>query len=168
MTESTPNRGMVLVHSAPPALCPHVEWALSGVLGVPVHLTWAAQPAAPATRRAEYSWSAPAGTGARIASTLNKWHQLRFEVTEELCASSEGHRWSYTPNLGIFYAATGVHGDIMISEERIKNALLGEALGREPVTTALDRLLGRPWDAELESFRHAADAAPVRWLHRVG
>ena len=32
----------------------------------------------------------------------------------------------------------------------------------------LDRLLGRPWDAELEPFRCAAEGAPVRWLHATG
>ena len=31
-----------------------------------------------------------------------------------------------------------------------------------------DRLLGRPWDAELEPFRCAAEGAPVRWLHATG
>jgi hypothetical protein len=29
-------------------------------------------------------------------------------------------------------------------------------------------LLGQPWDDELEPFRHAADGAPVRWLHATG
>lgn len=165
---AAPNRGMVQVHSAPLALCAHVEWALGGILGAPTHLNWTPQPAAPSTRRAEYSWQGPVGTGARIASALNKWQHLRFEVTEDFCATSEGHRWSYTPSLGIFYAATGIHGDIMISEERIKNALLGETLGHETLAVALDRLLGRRWDDELEPFRHASDDAPVRWLHRVG
>jgi hypothetical protein len=31
----------------------------------------------------------------------------------------------------------------------------------------IDKLLGRPWDDELEPFRHAGDGAPVRWLHQV-
>jgi len=29
-------------------------------------------------------------------------------------------------------------------------------------------LLGQPWDDELEPFRHAAEGAPVRWLHATG
>ena len=28
-------RGVVFVHACPPAIAPHVEWALAGVLGVP-------------------------------------------------------------------------------------------------------------------------------------
>jgi hypothetical protein len=30
------------------------------------------------------------------------------------------------------------------------------------------RLLGQPWDDELEPFRCAGDGAPVRWLHATG
>ncbi|WP_345146903.1 DUF3145 family protein, partial [Nonomuraea rubra] len=29
----------------------------------------------------------------------------------------------------------------------------------------LDKMLGKPWDEELEPFRYAGDGAPVRWLH---
>ena len=32
----------------------------------------------------------------------------------------------------------------------------------------LSLLLGEPWDAELEPFRHASAGAPVRWLHATG
>ena len=40
-------RGVVYVHSAPPALCPHIEWAVAGVLGTRIAFAWTAQPAAP-------------------------------------------------------------------------------------------------------------------------
>src|SRR5690606_21247504 len=49
-------RGVLYVHSAPAALCPHVEWAVAGVVGVPVKLDWEPQPAAPNTYRAELNW----------------------------------------------------------------------------------------------------------------
>ena len=43
---SIPTRGVLYVHSAPSALCPHVEWAASGVLGgASVDVDWVAQPA---------------------------------------------------------------------------------------------------------------------------
>jgi hypothetical protein len=32
----------------------------------------------------------------------------------------------------------------------------------------IERLLGQPWDDELEPFRCAGDGAPVRWLHATG
>ena len=161
-------RGVVYVHSAPPALCPHVEWAVGGVLGVRVTLDWTPQPAAPGTVRAELSWQADAGTGARLASALRDWMHLRFEVTEEPSAGAEGERWSSTPTLGLFHATTGVHGDILVREDRLRAALA--RAGSDPATDVLAELqglLGKSWDDELETFRYAGDGAPVRWLHQV-
>lgn len=160
-------RGIVQIHSAPSALCPHIEWAVGGVFGAPVRLEWTAQPAERSAQRADYSWTGPVGTGAKLASALRGCQRLRFEVTEEATTASEGTRWSYTPSLGVFSATMGLHGDILIHEERIKKAILNDALGGRTLLKALEDLLGANWDAELEPFRHAGEGAPVRWLHQV-
>ncbi|KQP64702.1 MULTISPECIES: DUF3145 domain-containing protein [unclassified Nocardioides] len=160
-------RGVLYVHSAPSALCPHVEWAVGGVLGVAVSLDWTPQPAQSGTYRAELSWAASAGSAAAIASALRGWNHLRFEVTEEPTSATEGTRFSYTPELGVYHAVTGLHGDIMIPEDRLKAAVVKAALGEVTLLTEIDKLLGKPWDDELETFRHAGDGAPVRWLHQV-
>lgn len=161
------SRGVLYVHSSPSALCPHVEWAVGGLFGMPVRLDWIPQPAERAAYRAEYSWLGPVGTAARLASALRGWQRLRFEVTEEARSGSEAERYSYTPSLGVFHAITGLHGDIMIPEDRIRAAMLTASTGGRNLADALDELLGRAWDAELESFRHAGEGAPVRWLHEV-
>jgi hypothetical protein len=149
-------------------LCPHVEWAVGGVLGVRVTLDWTPQPAAPGALRAELSWQAEAGSGARLASALRDWVHLRFEVTEEPSAGAEGERWSSTPDLGLFHAATGVHGDIVVREDRLRAALARAAADpATDVVAELQGLLGKAWDDELETFRYAGDGAPVRWLHQV-
>lgn len=49
-------RGVVFVHSAPRALCPHVQWMLEDVLKTEVHLEWGVQKATPGVLRTEYSW----------------------------------------------------------------------------------------------------------------
>jgi hypothetical protein len=158
---------VLYVHSAPSALCPHVEWAVAGVIGVPVSLSWIPQPAAAGTYRAEFSWQGDVGTAARVASALRGWNQLRFEITEEPSAGNEGARYSYTPALGVFHAVTGVHGDIMIPEDRLKAVVAKAAQGETSLEIEIEMLLGRPWDDELETFRHAGEGAPVRWLHQV-
>lgn len=163
----TTTRGLIFVHSTPSALRPHIEWATGGVLGVPTPFEWTPQPAERGAWRAELSWSGPVGTGARLASAFRGWDHIRFEVTEDHSAASEGQRWSYTPSLGIFHAVTGVNGDILVPEERLKAAIVAEALGGKGLQRSLDELLGRPWDDELEIFRHTGDGAPVRWLHQV-
>jgi hypothetical protein len=160
-------RGVIYVHSAPSALCPHIEWALGGVLGNAVSLEWIPQPAHAGAYRAEYSWLGEPGTAAAIASALRGWNHLRFEITEEPTSSTEGSRYSYTPDLGIFHAVTGLHGDVMIPEDRLKAAVLKAAMGETTLEVEIDRLLGKPWDDELETFRYAGDGAPVRWLHQV-
>lgn len=161
-------RGVVYIHAAPPALCPHVEWAVGSVLGMPVTLGWTPQPAQPGTYRAELSWQAEPGTAASLASALRDWLHLRFEITEEPSVGAEGERYSSTPTLGLFHATTGVHGDIMVREDRLRAALARAA--SDPATSVedeMDGLLGRAWDDELEPFRYAGDGAPVRWLHQV-
>ena len=167
MTSRVATRGVLYVHSAPSALCPHVEWAVAGVFGVPVSLSWIPQPAATGAYRAEFSWQGDVGTAARVASALRGWNQLRFEITEEPSTGNEGARYSYTPTLGVFHAVTGVHGDIMIPEDRLKAVAAKAAQGETSLEIEIELLLGRPWDDELEAFRHAGEGAPVRWLHQV-
>ncbi len=161
-------RGIILIHSAPAALCPHLEWAVGAVFGAPAEFTWTPQPAEPRSLRAEYPWHGRVGTGAQLASALRGCARARFEVTEEPSAGQEGMRWAYTPRLGIFAASIGIHGDIMVHEDRLKQAILADALGRRPLAEGVAELIGAGWDAELEAFRQAGEGAPVRWLHQVG
>jgi hypothetical protein len=168
--------GVLQVHSAPPALCQHIEWAVAGIVGVQVNLSWVGQPAAPGTVRSELAWHARPGTSGAIMSALAGWNRLRFEVTEEASPGCDAVRYSYTPALGTFSAVTSANGDIMVPENRLLAAMTVAAGARAGVAMSstttleeeLDRLLGRPWDAELEPFRCAAEGAPVRWLHATG
>jgi hypothetical protein len=182
-------RGVLQVHCAPPALCPHVEWAVAGILGVPVSLPWVDQPAAPGSLRAELQWQGRAGSSGAITSALAGWNRLRFEVTEEASSGCDAVRYSCTPALGTFSATVSACGDIMIPENRLRAAMAlaassgdraGEMGGlrdlhgpRHPaldgsLEAELGLLLGQPWDDELETFRHAGAGAPVRWLNATG
>ena len=160
-------RGVFFVHSAPRALCPHLEWAAGTVLGTRVSLDWIEQPASPGMFRAELSWQGPQGTGARLTSALRGWAHLRYEVTEEASHGVDGARWSHTPDLGIFHAQTDVHGNVVVPEDRIR-AALDHAADPVRLQQELALALGQAWDDELEPFRYAGAGAPVRWLHRVG
>jgi hypothetical protein len=227
-------RGVLQVHSAPPALSPHIEWAVAGVLGVPIRLPWVDQPASPGMLRAELDWQGRPGASAAITSALAAWNRVRFEVTEEASPGCDAVRYSHTPTLGTFSAVTSANGDILVPEGRLRAALTlaaaaspapsllrgvgpeaaGDAAsGGRPAGTPRDvntlrdlhssacpaeddppsaprrgassammrhpalggsleaelaLLLGQPWDDELEPFRHAAEGAPVRWLHATG
>ena len=116
-------RGVVFIHSTPTALCPHITWALEGVLDTRVSLDWVPQPAQPGTMRAEFSWTGDAGTGAYLASAMRGWDGLRYEVVEEASRGCDGARWTHTPELGIFHAQTDTAGNMVIPEDRIRSAM---------------------------------------------
>lgn len=190
-------RGVLHVHSAPPALCPHVEWAVAGLLGMPVSLPWVDQPASPGSLRAELLWQSKPGTSGAITSALAGWNLLRFEVTEDASPGCDAVRYSCTPSLGAFCATTAANGDIVVPEGRLRAAMALAAAARAgtengrsgpspdlgslrdlhgprhpalggSLEAELALLLGEPWDAELEPFRHAGAGAPVRWLNATG
>ena len=160
--------GVLQVHSAPPALCPHIEWAVAGTVGTTVSMPWVSQPAAPGSLRAEVTWQGRPGTAGAITSALAGWNRLRFEVTEDASPGCDAVRYSYTPDLGTFTAVTSANGDILVPEGRLRSALALGATGASVLETELDRLLGTAWDNELEPFRRASDGAPVRWLNATG
>jgi hypothetical protein len=89
-------------------------------------------------------------------------------------------RFSYTPALGVFSAVTMANGDVLVPENRLRAAMTLAGVARlghgsadswdapSTLEEELSRLLGEPWDFELEPFRCAADGAPVRWLNATG
>jgi hypothetical protein len=147
-------RGMLQVHSAPPALSPHLEWAVSGVLGVPVTLPWVDQPASPGMLRAELNWQGRPGCAAALTSALAGWNLLRFEVTEEASPGCDALRYSCTPSLGTFSAVTSASGDILVPEGRLRAAM----------TLAASASPG-PGRAAVASAESGADIGVLREMH---
>ncbi len=160
-------RGVLFVHSCPRAVSPHLEWALAKVFGSDIPIDWADQPIAPGHVRAEIIWSGSPGTGARIASALLAFSGARYEVTEDARHDAEGERFAATPALGLFRGTIGPHGDLMVHEDRLRSLMCQPGLSASGVVEELGRLIGRPWDDELEPFRSAHEGSTVRVLHQV-
>ncbi len=130
-------RGVLQVHSAPPALSPHIEWAVAGVIGVAVTLPWVDQPASPGSLRAELNWQGRPGAGGAITTALASWNLLRFEVTEEASPGCDAVRYSCTPSLGSFSAVISANGDVLVPEGRLRAAMtLASASGPAPAGLA--------------------------------
>ncbi|HEU5127407.1 MAG TPA: DUF3145 domain-containing protein [Glycomyces sp.] len=160
-------RGVIYIHSSPPAVCPHVEWAIGRVLGsTTVKLGWAPQDAERGTMRAERAWTAEPGVGAEIAKALAQWPMLRFEVTEDPSPGLDGERIMHVPGRGVYRAAMSAGGGIMIAEDRIR-ALLATTTSAEALRGGLDQLLGLDWDRELDPYRQAAGGDEQSWLSQV-
>lgn len=158
--------GVVFMHCCPSSIAPHVEWALAGVLGRPVHMQWTGQPVAPAHLRAEATWTGAIGTGARLAASLRAWPMLVFEVTEDGTSVSDGERLAYLPGRGFHRSMIAANGDVVVGEERLRG-LLSRARTAEEYAHGLADLLGTTWDAELEPYRQGGAGAPVTLLHQV-
>ena len=154
--------GVLQVHCAPPALCPHIEWAVAGVLGVPVSLPWVDQPASPGALRAELEWQGHPGASGAITSALAGWNRLRFEVTEDASPGCDAVRYSYTPALGTFSGVVAANGDILVPEGRLRAAMALAASSRagsgQPVTARPTPALrpGRPTTAGAASSARCA------------
>lgn len=118
--------------------------------------------------RTEFYWEGPAGTGAQIASALRGWEHLRYEVTEDPSAGSDGGRWMHTPDLGVFFAQTDSVGNTVIPEDRVRYAMEIAGSNALELHRELRLALGQAWDDELEAFRHAGEGNSVVWLHAVG
>ena len=161
-----PTRGVVYVHSAPLAVVPHVEWAIARVLGSPVRLEWSAQPASYRPGGPSARWVGKPGIGAEFAAALRGWPMLRFEVAEEPSPGFDGERFMHVPGRGLFRAAVGVSGELMVTEGQVRSILTSARSG-EALTHGLDRLLGTAWDDELEPYRLAGEGAPATWLTQV-
>jgi hypothetical protein len=116
-------RGVLHVHCAPPALCPHIEWAVAGVIGVPASIPWVDQSASPGALRGELQWNGNPGAGGAITSALASWNLVRFEVTEDASPGCDAVRYSHTPALGTFSAIIAANGDIVIPENRLRAAM---------------------------------------------
>lgn len=159
--------GVLFVHSCPPALAPHMEWAMGRALGRRVDFTWMPQPVLPGTLRAEFTWQGSVGTAAFVASSLRGWDQLRFEITEDASEHVDGGRWLHTPALGVFYMQMDASGNAVVAEDRIRYALEVSSGNARDLERELQLALGKAWDDELEPFRHAGDSGDVVWLHRA-
>lgn len=162
-------QGVLYIHSAPRALAPHIEWAADGVLDMPVRIHWREQPVGPGLLRAELTWRGREDTGARLASTLRGMDEVRYEVVQEATAKADGGRWSCTPELGIFYAATDRAGNIVLTEDHVRGCMERASATRDPraLQRELSTALGEPWDEDLEVYRHAGEGVRMRWLQRV-
>jgi hypothetical protein len=167
-SRATWTRGVVFIHATPKALCAHIQWALESVLLSRVSLDWRDQPASAGLMRADLSWTGAPGTGAAIASALKAFNGIRYEITEDASPGTDGARWCYTPSLGILHTRTSANGDIVLSEDRLREIISLAAGSAEAMSEMIEECLGADHDAELDIFRHAGEGAPVRWLHKVG
>jgi hypothetical protein len=55
----------------------------------------------------------------------------------------------------------------MVHEERLRTALARAQTSGDSIVEEISRLIGAPWDDELEPFRSAHEGSTVRLMHQV-
>ncbi|WP_295626806.1 DUF3145 family protein [uncultured Corynebacterium sp.] len=154
--------GVLWIHTARPALTPHVAWALARA-GMtlpdgtrPTASLWRARPDDDTRLCAEMEWRGPAGAAARLVDDLSRWPDLTFEVTEDPDAAipgAQGERHCHVPALGTWSGVTDAAGDVQIGEQRLRAIMAAHRGDAAGLARALDAELGTAWDAALEPLR---------------
>jgi hypothetical protein len=142
--------GFLVIHSAPAALRPHIEWGLQSILGDWVVLEWKSQPKAAGTFRTSLEFRDRRGVAAKITTALKAWHYLRFEVREE--SEIGGEFFRFVPELGLHRSRIDDLGSIAISEDLLIQGLR-KSFDEESLREEIERLLGTTWELALEPFR---------------
>ena len=151
------SRGLVFIHQAPSALLAHVEWTLSGICGSPSSVSWQSLPSPMQGFRAVSNWDGPSESGPILASALMNLKQLAFEVIQECTDLESGHRWSFTPALGLFSCATDEIGNILVSENQLRSIVDSCGSNGLKLQAELRKVLGQAFDDELEPYRELFD-----------
>lgn len=155
----------VSVLACPPAICPHVEFALSAQVHAPVSLEWSQQTALPGMLCATADGRVPIGTAGNVAARLRCLDPIWFDVIEG--PMPQGERYSYVPELGMYRADLNANGDVMVSEMRLKDLIARVGSGPSLVE-GISRLMGESWDGKLEPLRIAGEGGSVSVLRRTG
>ena len=142
--------GVLIIHSAPSALRPHIEWALHNALGGQVGVQWKSQPHCAGTYRTTVTYRDRLGVAAHLASALQAWHYLRFEITES--DTDRGELFRYIPELGMHRAIIDSAGSVLADENRIRHAL-ATTFDEESLREKIENILGTAWDDALEMYR---------------
>jgi hypothetical protein len=81
---------------------------------------------------------------------LASWYYLRFEIFE--ASSDAGELFRFTPELGVLRNQTDGAGNILLTELQINKAL-NNSFEEDELRSALNQILGIPWEEVLEPLR---------------
>lgn len=167
-----PVSGWFFIHACRRAFIPYLESEVQAALSrsrsdtpshalmnssVPGHpsLPWHAQEAMPGTWRCEVRWHGTQRTAAMLLAAVRLVPEVYAELTCEPTPTSEGSRYTLTPELGLWSGHMNAHGDCVVDEVRLRRVL---ALPADQMHAELKLLLGHAWDEILEPLR--AGVAP--------
>ena len=145
-------KGYLTIYSAPSTLRQHIDWAIQNVLGNWITINWSQQSLLPGTLRTHLEFRDRAGASSEIASALASWHYLNFEIIES--GEPLGEIFRFTPVLGMHRVAIDQSGAALLSENQLTQSL-SKSFDEDSLRESIAKILGTPWEDELERFRSA-------------
>ena len=137
----------LLIHACPKAAVEQVTYLL------PTKPVWHPQNLVLGFMRTELDLKLSRMAAEDLIAALNRVGNLHADIT--LISRNSSCLFMLAPGLGLFRAATNQAGEILITEERIRQAMDSSAGNHRELTRLLRLALGQAWDDVLEPFRAA-------------
>lgn len=138
----------LVIHACPSALVSSV----TELLGDKV-IDWQHQTLVVGSMKAEISLGVSRSEAEDLVSQLRLLEGIYLDLMQQ--GKESGVWFMLTPGLGVFRAETNLSGEIVLGEERIRNALDQSAGNHRELARLLRIMLGQAWDDVLEPFRAA-------------
>jgi hypothetical protein len=144
--------------------CPeNLTYEVSELLGV--DLVWHDQPLIKGSLKSQIHLKTSHQAAESLIANLNKLGSIHAEITA--FSRDSGTIYLLAPGLGIYRADTNGAGEIMLSEERIRNIVDAAAGNFKELQRLLRLALGQAWDDLLEPFRAANYSDNVVLLNKA-
>ncbi len=101
----------------------------------------------------------------QIISALTRVSGLHFEAMQNL--GNFGQLFMFVPGLGMYRADTNGAGEILVSEDRIRNVMEQSTGNSREMQRLIRLLLGQAWDDVLEPFRAQRYNQNIALLHKA-
>ncbi|MBU6144654.1 MAG: DUF3145 family protein [Acidobacteria bacterium] len=150
----------LVIHVCPLAIVDEVSQFLGGA-----DISWHSQPLQLGTVKTEFSFRGSELQAEDMVSGLNRFGSLALDLMVQ--GKERGVWFMLAPVLGVFRAETNQAGEILISEERIRNALDLSAGNHRELSRMLRLAIGQAWDDILEPYRAARYQANLGLINRA-
>lgn len=148
----------VVIHACPLAEVARVDDLLA-VFNI--KSCWSNQQLLVGTQTTEVHFMASTEQVEDLLAALNRIPGIHLDLSQDQLL------FMLVPGLGIYRAQTNQAGEIMISEDRIRNALESSAGNHRELNRLMRLLLGQNWDDVLEPFRASKHHGNVALLNRA-
>ena len=145
--------GVLFLHAIPKATANELDAIFARLKIKTQSHVWQLQPLVLGAVSTTVDFRGPQGSCESLVADLAQLPAIRFEVIQQPLTGQIGHRWAFSPGLGIFSSATDQLGNTLVNEVQLQSVLYGSGNNLLKTQAAIRKLLGTAWEDDLERFR---------------